>query len=100
MLLFISTAEIIVTLIIVVMIFGADKLPQIARELGKGMRQVKNATNQIKQEIQSSAIDNDFAKNEVENIQKEVGKTVEGLESSISRGSQDFLRNEEEKKST
>ncbi|NQV77264.1 MAG: twin-arginine translocase TatA/TatE family subunit, partial [Lutibacter sp.] len=36
MFLFISGAEIFVVLIITVMLFGADKLPEIARGLGKG----------------------------------------------------------------
>lgn len=40
---------------IVVMVFGADKIPDIARGLGKGMRQLKDATEDIKQEIQKSA---------------------------------------------
>ena len=48
MFLFISGLEIVFILFIVVMIFGADKLPGIARELGKGMRQLKNATNEVK----------------------------------------------------
>ena len=51
MFLFISGPEIFVVLLIVVMLFGADKLPEIARGLGKGMRQVKDATNDIKREI-------------------------------------------------
>ena len=48
------------------MVFGADKIPEIARGLGKGMRQVKDATNDIKKEINNSAkdqgIDTDLAK--------------------------------------
>lgn len=55
--LFISGVEIIFILFIVVMIFGADKLPEIARGLGKGMTQLKNATNEIKSEINNSAKD-------------------------------------------
>jgi sec-independent protein translocase protein TatA len=55
--LFISGVEVIFILFIVVMIFGADKLPEIARGLGKGMTQLKNATNEIKSEISSSAKD-------------------------------------------
>ncbi len=50
-LLFISGPEIMVIMLIVVMVFGADKIPEIARGLGKGMRQVKDATNDIKKEI-------------------------------------------------
>ncbi len=45
MFLFISGAEIFVILVIIVMLFGADKLPELARGLGKGMQQLKNATN-------------------------------------------------------
>ena len=36
------------------MFFGADKLPEIARGLGKGMRQVRDTTNDIKREINES----------------------------------------------
>jgi sec-independent protein translocase protein TatA len=35
--------------------FGADKIPTIARGLAKGITQVKQATNEIKSEIQKSA---------------------------------------------
>jgi len=53
--LFISGAEIAFILFIVLMVFGADRVPEIARGLGKGMRQIKNATNDIKTEITKSA---------------------------------------------
>ena len=53
--LFISGPEIMVIMLIVVMVFGADKIPEIARGLGKGIRQVKDATNDIKREINDSA---------------------------------------------
>lgn len=54
-LLFISGAEIFVILVIVLMLFGADKIPTMAKGLGKGMRQLKDATNEIKREITESA---------------------------------------------
>ncbi len=53
--LFISGGEIFFIMFIVVMVFGADKIPGIAELLGKGMRQLKDATEDIKQEIQKSA---------------------------------------------
>ena len=53
--LFISGQEIFVILLFVIMFFGADKIPEIARGLGKGMRQIKDATNDIKSEINKSA---------------------------------------------
>lgn len=64
--LFIGGPEIFVIILIVVMLFGADKIPEIARGLGKGMRQIKDATNEIKKEINESSqkqgIDTDFVK--------------------------------------
>ena len=52
---FISGAEIVFVFFIVLLIFGADKITSIARGLAKGMTQVRNATNEIKTEIQKSA---------------------------------------------
>ena len=52
---FISGAEIFVIFLIVFLLFGADKIPDIAKGLGKGIRQVKDATQEIKTEIQKSA---------------------------------------------
>ena len=80
MYLFISGAEIFVILIIVVMVFGADKLPEIARGLGKGMRQVKDATNDIKREIKNSAEKNDIDIDIASNIKKEINKVTDNIE--------------------
>lgn len=72
--LFISGGEITFILFIVVMVFGADKIPEIARGLGKGMRTLKDATNDIKHEISKSAekhgIDTDVTKGINEEIKK------------------------------
>lgn len=40
--LFISGAEIGFIIFILIMVFGADKIPDIARGLGKGMRRVRS----------------------------------------------------------
>lgn len=40
---------------IVIMFFGSDKIPEIARGLGKGIRTVRNAANDVKREITESA---------------------------------------------
>ena len=69
-----------VILLIVVMVFGADKIPEIARGLGKGIRQVKDATNDIKREIKDSsdnvAIDTDISKN----INKEINAVKDSID--------------------
>jgi sec-independent protein translocase protein TatA len=79
MYLFISGAEIFVILVIVVMVFGADKLPEIARGLGKGMRQVKDATNDIKREIKNSAEKHDIDIDVAAKIRDEVNKAKESV---------------------
>jgi sec-independent protein translocase protein TatA len=92
MFLFISGGEIFVILVIVVMLFGADKLPELARGLGKGMQQLKNATNEVKKEITESAkkqgIDTDLANDiqkEVKNIKSKVQDNIDDLTGPIKR---------------
>ena len=48
----IGGGELILIILIALMLFGSDKIPEIARAMGKGMAQLKNATNEIKSEIQ------------------------------------------------
>lgn len=68
--LFISGAEIAFIMFILVMVFGADKIPDIARGMGKTMRTLKNASNDIKSEITKSA--------EKQGIDTSISKDVKG----------------------
>lgn len=78
--LFIGTTEVIFILFILVMVFGADKIPEIAKGMGKGMRQLRDATNDIKGEITKSVdkhgIDTDVTKD----ITGEISKLKDDLE--------------------
>jgi sec-independent protein translocase protein TatA len=47
----IGGGEIVFIILVILMLFGSDKIPEIARTLGKIMAQLKNATNDIKSEI-------------------------------------------------
>ncbi|NRR91120.1 twin-arginine translocase TatA/TatE family subunit [Winogradskyella undariae] len=79
--LFIGGTEIVFVLFIVVLVFGADKLPEIARGLGKGMRQIKDATNDIKNEVTKSARENNIIDTDVtKNINDEIKKVKDDLE--------------------
>ena len=64
MLLFIGGPEILVVLLFIVMFFGSKKIPELAKGLGKAMREVKDASNDIKKEIRdsSSSIKNELDK--------------------------------------
>ena len=79
-LLFISGAEIFFILFIVVMVFGADKIPGIAKGLGKGMRQLKDATEEIKREIHKSAEKQGLDTSITEDIQKELQDVKKNLD--------------------
>ena len=43
--------EIIVIIAVVLLLFGGKKIPELMRGLGKGMREFKNVTKDIKDEI-------------------------------------------------
>ena len=75
MLLFISGAEIVFVFFIVLLVFGADKIPSIARTLAKGMTQVRQATNDIKSEIQKTT--NVDLENPTKSITQDLKKEVE-----------------------
>lgn len=62
------------------MVFGADKLPEIARELGKGMRQIKNATNDIKREIHNSAEKNNIDIDVAAKVRNEVNRIKDNFD--------------------
>lgn len=43
--------EILLIMLVALMFFGSKNVPQIARGLGKGMREIRDASNNIKSEI-------------------------------------------------
>ena len=62
------------------MLFGSDKIPDIARNLGKVMHQIKHATNDIKSEIQKSAVANGLDK---ESLTGGISSEIEKLKSDL-----------------
>lgn len=79
----IGGGELFFILFIALMLFGSDKVPTIARTLGKAMAQLKNATNDIKSEIQKSAEENglDTSINELtSSFNKEIDDMKAGID--------------------
>lgn len=79
--------EIFAIFVVVLLLFGADKIPEFARTLGKGIRYVKEATDNVKRDIQSSVdeVKTDIDANvklakenmqEVENVKRRVKSQV------------------------
>lgn len=46
-----GTTELILILLVVLLLFGAKKIPDLARGLGSGIREFKDASREIKREI-------------------------------------------------
>jgi sec-independent protein translocase protein TatA len=49
--------EIFVVLLFVLLFFGSKSIPDVARNLGRGIRQFKDATNDIQRDITDSVND-------------------------------------------
>ena len=47
--------EWILIILVVLLFFGAKRLPELARGLGRGIREFKDATKEIQSEIESGA---------------------------------------------
>ena len=55
MLLFIGGPEIIVVMLFIVIFFGSKKIPELAKGLARAMREIKDASNEIKKEINDTS---------------------------------------------
>ncbi len=78
--LFISGAEIFVIVLVIVLLFGAKKIPDLARGLGKGMNEFKKATNEIKKEINQG--DGGVLK-DIKDVSNTIKESTENVKSTI-----------------
>lgn len=85
----IGGGELIFVILMVLMLFGSDKIPDIARTMGKMMRQLKHATEDIKNEVQQSAKNNGLDANtltggisdEIKKAKESISKTINPMDS-------------------
>ena len=76
---FLGTGEFVLIAFVFLLLFGPDKIPGLARNLGKGIRKIKDASDDIKNEIHKSSKDLDSLASEIENdIEKvnDISQTV------------------------
>jgi sec-independent protein translocase protein TatA len=52
-----GTQELLIILVLVMIIFGAGKLPQVGSALGKGLRNFKKGVNDSDEEIEEGEIE-------------------------------------------
>ena len=83
--LFISGAEIGIIIFIAVLVMGTDKIPDFARSLGKGINEIKHATNEIKSEIKKSSSEIDGKSSDIKKEIDKVKDDIDNISSSMKR---------------
>lgn len=73
--LFISGQEIFIIMVVALILFGAKKIPDIAKGLGKGMREFRKATDDIKREFDESTKD---VQKDIKDMSDNVNKNLKG----------------------
>ena len=79
----IGGGELIFIMFIVLMLFGSDKVPEMARTMGKAMAQLKNATNDIKNEIQKGAEANGFDQNMLSDLTNNITSEINSAKTNL-----------------
>jgi len=72
-LVFISGQEIFIIMAVALVLFGANKIPEIAKGFGKGMREFRKATDDIKKEFNESTED---IQKDIKDISDDVNKNL------------------------
>jgi sec-independent protein translocase protein TatA len=85
--LFISGQEIVILGLAVLILFGSKKIPEMARGLGKGMREFRKAADDIKRELNQNAPD---IKSGLEDIGKDIKDSTEDLKKDFNKFKDDL----------
>ena len=73
----VSTGELLVIIFAVFILFGPNKIPEIVKGLAKGIRDIKNASNEFTQEINKT----------IEPIKNEIQSSIDNLKDKIETNS-------------
>jgi sec-independent protein translocase protein TatA len=88
----IGMPELIIILVIALIVIGPQKLPDLARSLGKGLAEFRRATDDFKRNVEETAMENEekerLAKQETEKSEAgvEEKETAEKKEDSTAKG--------------
>ena len=88
-LLFISGQEIVFALLIALLLFGSKEIPKLARTFGKGMKEFKRATDDIKQEFENSTpeVMGDF-----KDIKKNLTKDANEIKKNLTKDADNIMK--------
>ena len=82
---FLGTGEFVLIAFVFLLLFGPDKIPGLARNLGKGIRRIKDASNDIKNEIHESSKVLDSKGSEIKNDIEEFHKVTQSVKRGIEK---------------
>ncbi len=88
-LLFISGQEIIFAVLIALLLFGSKEIPKLARTFGKGMKEFKRATDDIKREFETASpeVMDDF-----KDIKKNLTKDATEIKKNLTKDANDIVK--------
>ena len=88
-LLFISGQEIIFALLIALLLFGSREIPKLARTFGKGMKEFKRATDDIKREFEDSTPE---VMENIKDIKNNLTKDATKIKKNLTRDADDIVK--------
>ncbi len=68
----VGTSELVIILIIAILILGPKEIPKVARSIGKGMRELQRAKDELKKNIEFEDDPISNIKSELNDIKEEV----------------------------
>ena len=86
--------EVVLVVLVTLMFFGSKNIPTIARSLGKAMRELQDATDGIKREIEQSA---QPVKQQMDQMHHEWNKTVDTVKKEVEESAETVKETELEK---
>jgi sec-independent protein translocase protein TatA len=84
----VSGGEFLIILLFILIFFGSKNIPDLARGLGRGYRQLKDATNNIKREIQAGA--NDITGDVKDQVKRPLDQHFEDIKGDIDKNMKDI----------
>ena len=81
----IGGGELFFVLLVILLFFGSKNIPDMARSFGKGIREVRHATEQVKREIRDSVPLEDEKLEQAREELNEARKIMEQAEGTVKR---------------
>jgi sec-independent protein translocase protein TatA len=81
-----GSGEIFLIVLVIIMFFGTEKLPEMMRGFARGMREMKNAAGEIQREIENSTTEIQRQvniKEQIDDVTHAAKKMTTGIESAL-----------------